>query len=62
MGDPEGEITRAYKVQWPLIGLAQRVTYVVGRDRLVRLAFHSEFDIDAHMAQACEVLAAPQPS
>jgi peroxiredoxin len=49
VGDPEGVIARAYRVGWPLIGLARRVTYLVGRDRRVRLAFHSELDVTAHV-------------
>jgi peroxiredoxin Q/BCP len=56
VGDPEGTILRDYKVRWPMLGLAQRVTYVVGRDRRVRLAFHSEFDMDAHASQACQMM------
>ena len=58
VGDPDGGISRAYKVRWPLIGLNQRVTYVVSREGKIRLAFHSEFRMDAHAARACEELAA----
>ncbi len=58
VGDPSGAILKAYNVRWPIVGLAQRVTYVVGRDKRIRLAFHAEFDIDSHMAQACDVLSA----
>jgi peroxiredoxin Q/BCP len=61
VGDPEGTILRAYKVRWPVVGLAQRVTYVVGKDRSVRLAFHSEFDVKAHATEACAALARPAP-
>ena len=57
LGDPEERIIRAYDVRWPIIGLTQRVTYVIGRNRKVRLAFHSELDMDAHSAQACRALA-----
>jgi peroxiredoxin len=57
LGDPEEHIIRAYDVRWPIIGLTQRVTYVIGRNRKVRLAFHSELDMDAHSAQACRALA-----
>ena len=53
VGDPTGRICRDYKVSWPLIGRAKRVTYLIGRDRLVRLAFHDEFHMDAHADQAC---------
>jgi peroxiredoxin Q/BCP len=54
VGDADGHILRAYKVRWPVIGVAQRVTYLVSRDRRVRLAFHNEFRMDAHAARACE--------
>ena len=54
VGDPEKAIIRAYDVRWPVIGLTQRVTYVIGRDRRVKLSFHSQFDIDAHMSNACQ--------
>jgi len=60
VGDPGGAILRAYKVRWPLVGLAQRVSYVVGRDRKIESAYHSELDADAHVARACE--ARPQTS
>jgi peroxiredoxin Q/BCP len=60
VGDPEGTILRAYKVRWPVVGLAQRVTYLVGKDRRLRLAFHSEFDVKAHATEACAALARPE--
>jgi peroxiredoxin len=52
VGDREGRILRAYGVRWPLVGLARRVTYVIGRDRKVRFAFRSERDVEGHVAQA----------
>lgn len=57
VGDPDGVILRAYKVRWPLIGTAQRVTYVVSPKGQIRVAFHSEFKFDAHVAKACEAVA-----
>ena len=54
VGDPEGSILRAYRVRWPLIGLAQRVTYVIGQDRRILLGFHNELNMAAHAAKACE--------
>ena len=62
VGDPEEKIIRAYGVRWPIIGLIQRVTFVIGRNRKVRVAFHSELDMDAHSAQACRALAEQAPS
>lgn len=59
VGDPEGAILRAYRVRWPVVGLAQRVTYLVGQNRKVRLAFHSEFKVDAHVLEACQAAAEP---
>ena len=57
VGDPEGKILRAYDVRWPIIGLARRVTYGVGRNKRVMLAFHSELNMDSHAAKACEAVA-----
>ena len=48
LADPEGEIARAYDVRWPLIGLAKRVTYVLGPQRVVLRAFHHELQIGKH--------------
>jgi peroxiredoxin Q/BCP len=62
VGDPEEKIIRAYDVRWPIIGVTQRITYVIGRNRKVRVAFHSELDMDAHSAQACRTLAEQAPS
>jgi thioredoxin-dependent peroxiredoxin len=58
VGDEKGAIIKAYAAAWPLLGLAKRVTYVVGRDRKVKMAFRSERDVVAHVAQAKEALTA----
>jgi len=60
VGDPEGTILKAYGVRWPILGMAQRVTYAIGRNTKVLLAFHSELNMDAHAAQACAALASPE--
>lgn len=52
VGDAEGAILRAYQVRWPVIGLARRVSYVIGPDRKVHLAYRSERDVDGHVNQA----------
>jgi len=57
VGDPEGKILRAYRVRWPLLGLAQRVTYAVSQKGRILLAFHSELSPTAHAAKACEAVA-----
>ena len=56
VGDPGGTILRAYKVRWPLIGLAKRATYVIGKDRGILRAFHSERSMTAHAAEVCEIV------
>ena len=52
VGDPEGRILSAYGVRWPVLGIARRVSYVVGRDRRIQWALHGEFDADAHVRGA----------
>ena len=60
VGDAKGTVLSAYNVRWPVIGWAQRVTYLVGKDRKVRFAVHSEFDIPAHVSEACAAVARPE--
>jgi peroxiredoxin Q/BCP len=54
VGDPKGDILRAYKVRWPLVGLAQRVSHVIGRDHRIESAYHSEMNAKAHVVRALE--------
>ena len=58
VGDKDGAIARAYDVRWPLVGLARRVTFLVGRDRRVVLAFRSERDAEAHVRKITQALTA----
>lgn len=59
VGDAEGRIIDAYKAKWPVLGMARRVSYVIGRDGRVREAHRSELDADSHVSHACSVLSAP---
>src|SRR4029453_6837268 len=54
VGDPKGEILRAYDVRWPILGTAQRAADAGSPKRQIRVAFHSQFRFDAHVAKACE--------
>jgi peroxiredoxin Q/BCP len=54
VSDAKGVIARAYRARWPILGRARRVTYLVGQDRTVRLAFHSEMDFTAHVERVLE--------
>jgi thioredoxin-dependent peroxiredoxin len=62
VGDPTGAIVRAYRVRWPIVGWARRVTYVVGTDRRVMVAYHSELAADEHAARACGALVHGEPA
>lgn len=62
VGDPEGAILRAYRVRWPLVGWARRVTFVIGRDGKVQDAHHSERAGKGHVAQACSQLVTEPPA
>lgn len=57
VGDPGGAIARAYGARWPVVGWARRVTYVIGPDRRVHEAFHSETAVLEHAARASAALA-----
>lgn len=48
LSDEGGKIARAYDVRWPLLGIAQRVTYVLDPSRVVLRAFHHELRIRKH--------------
>jgi peroxiredoxin len=58
VGDPDGRVLRGYKARWPVIGLAKRVTYAIGRDRRIRMALHDERDVEHHVRKAGEAIAA----
>ena len=53
VADPKGATLRAYGVRWPLVGLARRATFVIGRDRRIHHVFRSETDVDGvHLTKA----------
>ena len=60
VGDADGRIAQAYGVRIPVIGIARRVTYLVGRDRKVALAIESNFAIEKHLAAIRTALPAVQ--
>ena len=53
VGDRKATIISLYDVKWPLIRLASRVTYLVGKDRRIRTAHKSARDIESHVQIAC---------
>jgi peroxiredoxin len=50
VGDAKGEMLRSFDVRWPILGVAQRVTYVVDAEGTVRGAFRHELDVKRHLA------------
>ena len=49
--DTDQAISRAYDVLYPLVGLARRVTYVVGPDRRIEAAYNHLLDVKRHRDQ-----------
>jgi len=58
VADPAGRIVREWGVRWPIVGLARRVTFVIGRDRKVARRIRSETDAASHVREALEAVAA----
>jgi thioredoxin-dependent peroxiredoxin len=48
IADADRSISRAYDVLWPIVGLAQRVTYVVSPKRIIEAVFHYELRVQEH--------------
>lgn len=46
--DPEHTISKAYDVLWPVVGVAQRVTFVIGPDMNIEAVFHHELAVSRH--------------
>jgi peroxiredoxin Q/BCP len=48
IGDKGGAISKAFDVTWPLLGVAKRVTYVIGPGRVIVSVFRHELLIGRH--------------
>jgi peroxiredoxin len=48
IGDHDQKIASAFDVLWPMIGLARRVTYVLGASRVVEAVFRHELFVKSH--------------
>ena len=57
VADPAARIAGDYGARWPILKVARRVTYLVGRDRRIALAFRSERQVAAHAAKVLEAAA-----
>jgi len=56
--DPDSTVIRAYDAKFPLVGKAQRVSYLIGRDHKIHFAYSSLFDPDSHIDQLLRALKA----
>jgi peroxiredoxin len=57
VGDSEKRILKAFGVRIPVLGLARRVTFVIGKDRRIESVHESAFDPESHVATACAFVA-----
>ncbi len=49
IGDQDRSVSKAFDVLWPLIGKAQRVTYVIDGEGVIRGVFHHEVRVGKHL-------------
>jgi thioredoxin-dependent peroxiredoxin len=49
VADPDGVVARGYDVRWAIVGLVQRVTYVLSPALVVLAHFHHEIQIGQHV-------------
>ena len=59
--DPEGAVIRAYDAKLPVIGKADRVSYVIGRDGKVAYVY-SSMSPDGHIENTLKALQALRPA
>lgn len=61
IADPDLTIIKAYDVNRWLLGIAKRVTYVIGRDRRILGVFHHELSAQKHLDDVRKLLETPDP-
>lgn len=49
IGDPSRAIGKNYDVLWPILGVARRITYVIGPDGRVEAVFDHELRVKQHL-------------
>ena len=49
IGDESRAINRSYDVLWPLLGVSQRVTYIIGPDGKIERVLHHELLVHKHL-------------
>lgn len=58
VGDPA--VVKAWGVAIPLLGVARRVTFHVGRDGRITHRYESNLDAGSHAGQACAFVRPPR--
>jgi peroxiredoxin Q/BCP len=61
IGDESGTICRSYGVLWPLLHVAQRVTYVIDETGRIEAVFHHELLIQRHVESVRRHLLSRRP-
>lgn len=56
IGDKTRHIGKLYGVLWPLLGVDQRVTFVIDKEGIVRGVFHHELQIAKHLDDVLHTL------
>jgi len=49
VGDDQGQVARAYGVQWPIFNRARRATFVVGPTQHIEAVFWHEVQVNRHL-------------
>jgi peroxiredoxin Q/BCP len=57
LGDASRSISRSFDVLRPILGVSQRVTYVIGPEGRIEAAFHHELLVNRHLEDVKEHLA-----
>jgi thioredoxin-dependent peroxiredoxin len=54
--DPDSKVISAYNAKFPLVGKAQRVSYVIGKDGKIAYVFSSLTDPEGHIENTLQAL------
>jgi peroxiredoxin (alkyl hydroperoxide reductase subunit C) len=54
--DPESKVISAYGVKFPVVGKAQRVSYLIGKDGKIAFIFNSLTDTEGHIENTLKAL------
>ncbi|GAC1569940.1 MAG: peroxiredoxin [Polyangiales bacterium] len=62
VSDHDQSVSRSYGVNWPLIGRARRVTFVVGPTQRIEATFWHEIQVNRHLDDVVAFLKHARPS